>query len=84
VAALQDAEYVRSLFEIKTVLLQNEVDDGRPILCRRDYGLENFYVILGAKIDNIYDVLQTLDAEASFPRSKYEFHCPDSVPARTA
>jgi glycine/D-amino acid oxidase-like deaminating enzyme len=84
VPALQDAEYVRSLFEIKTVLLQNEVDDGRPILCRRDYGLENFYVILGAKIDNIYDVLQTLDAEASFPRSKYEFHCPDSVPARTA
>jgi glycine/D-amino acid oxidase-like deaminating enzyme len=83
VPALRDAEYVRSLFEIKTVLLQNEVDDGRPILCRRDYGFENFYVILGAKIDNIYDVLQAVDADA-IPRSKHEFHCQDSLRARTA
>jgi glycine/D-amino acid oxidase-like deaminating enzyme len=73
VPALQAASYTGSLFETKTVLVRNEVDDGRPILCRRDYGLKNFSVILGAKIDNIYDVLKALDADASFPWSKYEF-----------
>ncbi len=55
---LSKAHYVKSLFEIKTVLLQNEDDDGRPILFRKDYdGLENFYLVMGGKIDNIYDIL---------------------------
>jgi hypothetical protein len=72
VPALRHARYEFSLFETKTVLLQNEIDDGRPILCRRHHGLENFFVVLGAKIDNIYDVLKALDAPACFPRSKHE------------
>jgi glycine/D-amino acid oxidase-like deaminating enzyme len=55
-------EYVRSLFEIKTVLLANEENDGRPILFRPDYGLSGFHVILGGKIDNVFDMLQAVDA----------------------
>lgn len=73
VHALQDATFEGSLFGTKTVLVRNEVDDGRPILCRRDHGLKNLSVILGAKIDNIYDVLKALDADACFPWSKHEF-----------
>lgn len=55
---LSKARYVRSLYEVKTVLLKNETDDGRPILCREHYGLKNFYLVMGGKIDNIYDVLK--------------------------
>lgn len=52
-----------SLFEVKTVLVRNEGDDGRPILFHRD-PRTGVYSILGGKIDNIYDVLERLDAEA--------------------
>jgi hypothetical protein len=61
--AIADAKYVESLFEVKTVLVKNEGDDGRPILFERHAELPNFYSILGGKIDNIYDVLEKLDAE---------------------
>jgi glycine/D-amino acid oxidase-like deaminating enzyme len=72
VPALRNAHYEFSLFETKTVLLKNEIDDGRPILCRSHHGLENLFVVLGAKIDNIYDVLKALDAFPCFPRSRHE------------
>jgi hypothetical protein len=57
---LREATYVSSLFEIKTVLIDNEIDDGRPILLRNDYGLKNLCVVMGSKLDNIYDVLHAL------------------------
>lgn len=46
-----------SLWEVKTVLPMSESDDSRPILFRRDWGLPGLHCILGAKIDNIYDIL---------------------------
>ncbi len=58
-----DAKYVDSLFEIKTVLVKNEGDDGRPILFEKHPELPGCYSVLGGKIDNIYDVLEKLDAE---------------------
>lgn len=58
-----DVKYVDSLFEIKTVLMKNEGDDGRPILFEKHPDLPGCYSILGGKIDNIYDVLEKLDAE---------------------
>lgn len=61
--AVHDARYVDSLFEVKTVLAKNECDDGRPILFERHSELPGCYSILGGKIDNIYDVLEKLDAE---------------------
>ena len=57
---LAETEYVDSLFEIKTVLLQNEVDDGRPILFKQDFGMKGLHTIMGSKIDNIYDVLEVI------------------------
>lgn len=59
--ALGDARYRRSIFEIKTVLVRNEVDDGRPILLRREAMHPGAYSVLGGKIDNIYDILERVD-----------------------
>ncbi|MBC7489314.1 MAG: FAD-dependent oxidoreductase [Glaciimonas sp.] len=61
--AVFDAKYVASLFEVKTVLVKNEGDDGRPILFEKHPELPGCYSILGGKIDNIYDALEKLDAE---------------------
>jgi glycine/D-amino acid oxidase-like deaminating enzyme len=54
------ARYLQSLYEIKTVLKDNEIDDGRPILMRKIPPLNNMTTIMGGKIDNIYDVLLAL------------------------
>jgi hypothetical protein len=57
------ARHVDSLYEVKTVLTKNEVDDGRPILFEKHATLPGCYSVLGGKIDNIYDVLEKLNAE---------------------
>lgn len=59
---IREAEHVESLFEVKTVLAKNESDDGRPILFETHGALGSCHSILGGKIDNIYDVLERLDA----------------------
>jgi len=61
--AMAGARHVDSLFEVKTVLVRNEGDDGRPILFEASRTLPGYYAILGGKIDNIYDVFERLDAE---------------------
>ena len=61
--AIAGATVAASLFEIKTVLMKNETDDGRPILFERSAALPGFYSVLGGKIDNIYDILGQLDRE---------------------
>jgi len=58
--ALDDAAYVGSVYEVKTVLLSNERDDGRPILFVEDPITPGFFAVLGGKIDNVYDVLDHL------------------------
>ncbi len=63
--ALRGSRQVDSLWEVKTVLPKSEVDDSRPVLYRRDCGLPNLTSLLGAKIDNVYDVLEVLDGEAA-------------------
>lgn len=57
---LREVVYRKSLFEIKTVLMRREIDDGRPILLRREPRFGNLISVLGGKIDNIYDVLELL------------------------
>jgi glycine/D-amino acid oxidase-like deaminating enzyme len=61
--AIRNATYCDSLFEVKTVLVKNEGDDGRPILFERHPELPGCYSILGGKLDNIYDVMEKLAAE---------------------
>jgi glycine/D-amino acid oxidase-like deaminating enzyme len=56
---MSSVQHVSSIFEIKTILCNNEVDDGRPILFRGDYGgMKNLFVVMGGKMDNVYDVLE--------------------------
>ena len=55
---IAEAQYVRSLFSVKTVLLKNELDDGRPILYQRLPQNSRIISILGAKIDNVYDLFE--------------------------
>jgi glycine/D-amino acid oxidase-like deaminating enzyme len=64
---LGGVRYVDSIFEVKTVLVKNEADDGRPILFERHSELPGCYSILGGKLDNIYDVLEKLEAEPLCP-----------------
>ena len=65
---LRDATHVDSIYEVRTVLMQNEMDDGRPILLRADYGIRNFSVVLGGKLDNLYDVVGALRDTREFDR----------------
>jgi glycine/D-amino acid oxidase-like deaminating enzyme len=58
---LTACDYVDSLWEVKTVLPRSEIDDGRPILFKSHHGIENHHVVMGGKIDNVYDAVQEID-----------------------
>lgn len=47
------AQHKDSLFEVKTILVKNEGDDGRPILFEKHAELPGCFSVLGGKIDNI-------------------------------
>jgi hypothetical protein len=57
---------VESLYEVKTVLCKNEVDDGRPILFKESQEIRGMYSILGGKLDNIYDILERIEKLPAF------------------
>jgi glycine/D-amino acid oxidase-like deaminating enzyme len=61
---LSDALYRRSIFDVKTVLIKNEADDGRPILYHRQPEASRVVSILGGKIDNIYDLFEAVSDTA--------------------
>ena len=54
--SLSEVNYERSIYDVKTVLIKNEQDDGRPILYQRKPMNSRVVSILGGKIDNIYDL----------------------------
>jgi glycine/D-amino acid oxidase-like deaminating enzyme len=58
---VRSVRWRRSLFEVKTVLANNEADDGRPVLLRREPSHPRLFSVLGAKIDNVYDILKRID-----------------------
>ncbi len=60
IPALKDCRYIDSMWEIKTVLPQSEIDDSRPILFRRSDKLNNVISIMGGKIDNVFDIKERL------------------------
>lgn len=62
--AVLDAKYLESLFEVKTILVKNEGDDGRPILFEKHSELPGCFSVLGGKIDNVYDVIEKLEYES--------------------
>jgi glycine/D-amino acid oxidase-like deaminating enzyme len=59
--------HTESLFEIKTVMSRNSLNDGRPILLEKHPEIGACYSILGGKIDNIYDIFEGLGAEPLDP-----------------
>ena len=60
---LNQSRIIDSLWEVKTVLPASEIDDSRPIMLKRNYGMPGLTCILGGKIDNIYDVFDELTGE---------------------
>lgn len=64
VPSLRRARLEGSIYEIKTVLLANERNDGRPILLERASDAPGVISVLGGKIDNIYDALEFLNESA--------------------
>jgi len=61
IPCLAEMAYKDSLFEVKTVLVKNEGDDGRPILFEVDPLQPRIVSMLGSKIDNIYDALEAVE-----------------------
>jgi glycine/D-amino acid oxidase-like deaminating enzyme len=61
IPCLETAAYHDSLFEVKTVLVRNEGDDGRPILFEVDAHEPRIVSMLGSKIDNIYDAFTAIE-----------------------
>lgn len=57
---ISSAKYIESMYEVKTVLQSSEINDSRPILFRENYYLPGLFIIMGGKIDNIYDITEVL------------------------
>lgn len=60
--ALSRCRFRDSLWEVKTVLPRSEADDSRPILFSADHGITGYHLVLGAKIDNVYDAWDVISA----------------------
>lgn len=61
--ALAEARHRGSLFEVKTILVANEANDGRPILLDGEPRPGGVVSVLGGKVDNVFDVLDAIDAK---------------------
>lgn len=74
---LADARHQRSIYDVKTVLIRNEHDDGRPILYHQKPATSRVISILGGKIDNIYDLFEAVRETApEFARLDQRFLLP--------
>lgn len=58
--SMAGCQYKDSLWEVKTVLPQSEQDDSRPILFRPHFGIPNYHLVMGGKIDNVYDIIDVI------------------------
>jgi len=62
VPSLRQARQIDSLWEVKTVLVKNETNDGRPILLEKHDDIP-VWSVLGGKVDNIFDLLDRIEAD---------------------
>lgn len=58
-----------SMWEVKTVLPRSETDDSRPILFRPHFGMPNYHLVMGGKIDNVYDIVEVIGQTFGWLRS---------------
>jgi hypothetical protein len=49
-----------SLWVVRTVLPLSETDDSRPILFKPNFGIPNYHLVMGGKIDNVYDIIDVV------------------------
>ncbi len=61
--SLKNTKYIKSFFEVKTLLPQNANNDGRPIFFEMDPNHPKFVSIMGGKIDNVYDIVERVREE---------------------
>lgn len=57
---LAGATWKKSIYDVKSVLVKNENDDGRPILVQTRPETSRVMSVMGGKIDNIYDLFAYL------------------------
>lgn len=59
---LVDMRMKRSIWAVKSILPRSDSDDSRPILFAADHGgIPGYNCILGGKIDNVYDVVRSIE-----------------------
>jgi len=61
---LAECEHMDSLWEVKTILPRSDEDDSRPILYLESTELPGLVNVLGAKIDNVSDMMELVDQQA--------------------
>lgn len=64
IPCLERIQYEKSIYDVKTILIKNEHDDGRPILYQRKPHGSRLISVLGGKIDNIYDLFDLVQTMA--------------------
>ncbi len=60
---LKDIHSADSLFQTKAILKMTENNDGRPIYYHKNYQIPNFHLVLGGKIDNVYDIIEEINLQ---------------------
>lgn len=68
IPSFRNARYMGSLYEIKTFSQSRSLRDARPIWFRKEHRHEGIYSILGGKIDNVYDIIDTIGALTGFEK----------------
>jgi len=71
---MADVQWKTSLYETKSVLLRNEGDDGRPIMFETFPQAPGLYAVLGGKLDNIYDLFDTLTEQGGIFAAAHTGH----------
>ena len=54
-------QYRGSLFSVKPILVESEVDDSRPTVIRKLSDSPKFYSVLAGKINTVYDLDEVLN-----------------------
>lgn len=62
IPCLRSMMHSESIWTVKTVLQRSAMNDSRPILFNTATGPDNYTVLMGGKIDNVYDALTEIDA----------------------
>jgi hypothetical protein len=71
VPSIRNAKLEDSLWEVKTILVKNENDDGRPILLEK-HSTMPVWNVLGGKVDNVFDLIDRIGISITCPADNYD------------